>query len=178
METKLKEKITSSLNTKSRHLTLLGKVTLINTLILSKLWYTTTCTIISDPFSDGWMESFLASSGRQRKRWPDPHSFYREKMEASASTILKWDVERFGYKAPLFVYISSHAVWSPIATYWCALPLYRFNRTKRANMQPHSSEATGFYGVAIPDTKKFFPLIENPDIKTFTKRCYKLILSS
>ena len=63
MEDKLKQKITSSLKTfGSRHLTLLGKVILINTLVLSKLWYTATCTIISDPFFrwlDGAIFSFI-----------------------------------------------------------------------------------------------------------------------
>lgn len=78
----------------------------------------------------------------------------------------------------LHMYIVNDAVWSPIAKYWCALPLHRFNRNKWSNSEPHSSEASGLYDVAIPDTKKFYPSIQNPDIKTFTKKCYQLILSS
>jgi Reverse transcriptase (RNA-dependent DNA polymerase) len=72
IENKLKEKITASFKTlKSRHLTILGKVTLINTLILAKLWYTATCTILNDPFFrwlDGVIFSFIWTSKEKVSR--------------------------------------------------------------------------------------------------------------
>jgi zinc-binding in reverse transcriptase len=56
--------------------------------------------------------------------------------------------------------------------------LHRFNHNRWSNSQPHSNEESEFYSVALPDTRKFYPLIENPDGKTITKRSYQLILRS
>jgi hypothetical protein len=175
-EEKLKIKLQSTLESfKHRHLTYLGKATLINTLVLSKLWHHATCISLSDNFFK-WLDTLIF-----KFIWPSIEKISRITLhrawgEGGISLINpKARCQALQIKH-LFHFISSDPIWGTLTSYWCALPLHKWAPTKWSNHIPHSETPSLFYTDALKLFKKHYGEIQSPNPKDFTKTAYQVII--
>ena len=178
METDLKHRIDGTLSIlRVRRLTHLGRVVLLNNIILAKLWYVASVTVLSNNFLS-WLQGrifgFLWPKIEKIKR----HVVYLPVVEGGLGII---DVT--AKCQSLLVKHAAHVIEHPetksalLAAYWTALPLRKYIQTTWSNITPHSTSPNYFYKEVITDFKHFkskFPSLISP--KMVTKTAYNFFL--
>jgi hypothetical protein len=175
-EDKLKLKVQNTLDLfRHRHLTYLGKATLINTVVLSKLWHHATCLRLSDQFFE-WLDTLIF-----KFIWPSIEKISRVTLYRA------WGEGGIGLTNPkarcqallikhLYHFITKDPIWGTLTSYWCALSLHKWAPNKWSNHTPHSETPSPFYAEALKLFKKHYDEIKSPNPKDFTKVAYKVII--
>ena len=150
IEDDLKIKLTKQLNVmKSRNLTLLGKVTLLNVTLLSKLWYVATCNLLSPNFLV-WIErlifQFIWGSNSEKMR---RLTLIRPYTEGGLGAVhIKSRCASLLVKHLKHLTERPDTLWAPLARYWVAMPLRKFEKEVWSNLNPHAPHPNNFYSEA------------------------------
>jgi exonuclease III len=182
IEDDLKTKLIKQLSIlKTRNLTLLGKVTLLNVTLLSKLWYVATCHILS-PELHIWLErlifNFIWGSTSEKMR---RLTLIRPYNEGGLGAVhIKSRCAALYIKHLTHLIERPETLWAPLARYWVALPLRKHDNEVWNNLAPHAPQPNYFYKEAYKHYTLFVNLNPTPvPVKAIVKKAYTtLVLAS
>jgi exonuclease III len=179
MEDDLKTKLTKQLAVlKTRKLTLLGKVTLLNVTLLSKLWYVATCNLLSPSFHI-WFERLIfnfiwGSNCEKMKRL----TVIRPYTEGGLGAVhIRSRCASLQIKHLKMLVDRPDTLWAPLARYWVALPLRKFDRGVWSNLSPHAPHPNNFYREAYKNYALYNELHPAPvSTKAIVKKAYAALM--
>jgi exonuclease III len=181
IEDDLKMKLTKQLNIlKGRNLTLIGKVTLLNITLLSKLWYIATCIILTPAFHI-WVERLIfnfiwGSKCEKMKRL----TLIRPYNEGGLGAVhIKSRCAALYIKHLTHLVENPDKLWASLARYWVAMPLRHYNAEVWSNMAPHAPRPNKFYSEAFQHYARYKELHPPPvATKDIVKHAYGVLIKT
>jgi exonuclease III len=166
MEMDLKDRIDRNLSIlRARRLTHIGRVVVINNIILAKVWYVASVTILTNNFLT-WLQSRIFGF-----LWP---TMEKIKRQTAYLPITEGGLGLINITAKCHALLTKHASqliekpdinWAVLASYWTALPLRQHSQVAWSNIVPHATTPNHFYKEVISDFKFFktkYPLLVSP----------------
>ena len=169
----------------SRVLSLRGKAIVVNSKVLSKLWYVGKIFILPDIFLQPILTSIFADFIWKKKYNREyvcekiaRNTLYLHPADGGIGLVniqLKLKAFRILHVID-FIFGEEHP-WKDFASFWIGLGLRRFNEDRFTNASPHSFDRPLFYKTAFLDFLDFQS--KHPDITLFgltSKRVYDILL--
>ena len=181
IEEDLKNKLKKQIDLlKTRKLTLLGRVTLLNVTLLSKLWYVATCNLFSPGFLV-WAERLVfnfiwGSSSEKMKRL----TLIRPYTEGGLGAVhIQSRCASLLVKHLKQLVDRPDTLWAPLARYWVAMPLRKFESEVWSNLNPHAPHPNSFYSEAYKSYARFHRLNPTPvSFRSVVKIAYRALTSA
>lgn len=159
-----------------RHLTMLGRTTIANIIILAKFWYIAQINDISKPTMNNIRKQISKFIWNNKNPSLPMSTVTLPRKDGGLGLIdpnLK--ITAFRIRHGINHILNPELRWGKMCAYWCALPLRKFD-VRWTNNGPHSMDPNPFYSRVIGHLTAISPFIskdEFPDINT--RKIYKLL---
>ena len=147
-----------------RGLTLRGKATLGQVLLCSKLWYVASSTVLDDSTIskfDKLLFSFIWSNGVEKL---SRDTLYLPFERGGLSVVsIQCKVQAFLVKHILNI-LNLHQPapkWLPLALYWVAIPLSKYDSSLKSNLFPHSEVPSRFYASCLESFRAYIDVLDD-----------------
>ena len=163
---------------KTRDLSLRGKAIIINSVVLSKLWYVGRIFLLPNNYLESLNTSIFKGFLWKSTEWIARETLYLKPSDGGIGLInieLKLRAFRILHIID-FLYGEWHP-WKDLASYWISMDLRGFRQDLFTNASPHSSHKPDFYNTAVREFTDFQS--KHPDLTLIgltSKRVYEILL--
>ena len=141
---------------KSRVVSILGKATICNIMLCSKLWYTTSVLNIPPLYLEKVIKTVFSFIWSGKTELVKRKTLYLSKEKGGIElTHVDTKVKAFQIKHVFKLINGEYAKWQSLAIYWIGHSLRKYNPEYGSNLIPHSDQMTPFYVSCMEQFRKY-----------------------
>ena len=154
---------------RSRHLTLLGRACIVNTVICAQLWYVAAVIVLPDTIIAEINRKIYAFIWTGRFEAVKRHTLTQHPKQGGLGVVnIKTKLQSLRCAHIYKLITNTDAKWKYFAIYWTGLQLRRFNPAFASSLIPHAECPSEFYSKAIETYRKICdltPIVTASDLK-------------